>query len=63
MRAAANARPQRTGVVVKQTDDAGQTWNDIGTGAPGEIHDLVVGLDGRYLFAATESGVWRLPLP
>jgi photosystem II stability/assembly factor-like uncharacterized protein len=42
--------------------DGGTTWTtqvgqDIGT-----INDLVVDGGGAYLFAATDQGVWRLPL-
>lgn len=51
------------GSSVKRSDDGGQTWTDVDTaGDPGQILDLAVGIDGRYLFAATETGVWRLPV-
>jgi photosystem II stability/assembly factor-like uncharacterized protein len=48
---------------VKRSDDGGSTWTDIGSGTPGAIGDIALGIDQRFLFAATDSGVWRLPLP
>lgn len=52
----------RTGVVLKQTTDGGATWVDVETDDPGEVFDIVVGVDGRALFAATKTGVRRLPI-
>ncbi len=57
---AATSSVTRTGVVLKMTNDSGQTWSDVEAGDPGEFFDLAVGVDGRALFAATSTGVWRL---
>jgi photosystem II stability/assembly factor-like uncharacterized protein len=53
------------GVIVWRTDDGGETWSDIavGRGNPGTVYDAVTSPDGRWQFAATDWGVWRLPLP
>jgi hypothetical protein len=59
---AATSSVTRTGVVLKVTNDSGETWTDIETDDPGEIFDVQVGVDGRALFAAASTGVWRLPL-
>jgi photosystem II stability/assembly factor-like uncharacterized protein len=48
---------------VRRSDDGGSTWTDLGSGTPGVLSDLALGIDQRFLFAATHSGVWRLPLP
>jgi hypothetical protein len=49
-----------SGVTVSQ--DGGQTWNDLGSQQVGTIADLALGIDGHYLFLATDRGVARLPL-
>jgi photosystem II stability/assembly factor-like uncharacterized protein len=48
---------------VRRSDDGGSTWADLGSGTPGTLSDLALGIDQHFLFAATDSGVWRLPLP
>lgn len=44
------------------TEDGGQAWRALGSRDVGAVRDLALGIDGAYLFAATESGVWRLRL-
>jgi len=46
---------------VQASTDGGSTWSDLGL-ADRAIHDLVLGIDRRYLFAATNDGLWRLSL-
>ncbi len=46
---------------VQGSADGGATWNALGL-EDRAINDLALGIDGRYLFAATDDGVWRLPL-
>ena len=41
---------------------SGATWSDLGPRDLGEIHDLALGIDGAWVFLATERGLWRLPL-
>jgi photosystem II stability/assembly factor-like uncharacterized protein len=47
---------------VLRTDDGGATWAELGAPGPGAVNDLALGIDARNLYAATEQGVWRLPL-
>jgi len=42
--------------------DGGTTWTAQAEQDIGSINDLVVDGGGGYLFAATDQGVWRLPL-
>jgi hypothetical protein len=49
-----------TGVVQSSTD-AGATWSQLGSSSLGGVEDLALSLDGAFLFAATASGVWRIP--
>jgi hypothetical protein len=42
--------------------DGGTTWTAQVEQDIGSINDLVVDAAGAYLFAATDQGVWRLPL-
>jgi photosystem II stability/assembly factor-like uncharacterized protein len=51
-----------TGTVLRASHDAGATWTDLGSGDIPAPSRLAVGIDGRYLFAATENGVYRLAL-
>jgi photosystem II stability/assembly factor-like uncharacterized protein len=39
--------------------DGGETWADLGRQDIGAVSDLLVGADGRWLFAATDQGLWR----
>lgn len=57
---AATSSVTRTRVVLKATTDGGATWIDVEADDPGEVFDIAVGVDGRALFAATSTGVWRL---
>jgi photosystem II stability/assembly factor-like uncharacterized protein len=50
------------------TPDGGATWCGLGNQPIGAVRDLVLGVDGRNLYAATDTGVWRFeinagPLP
>jgi hypothetical protein len=40
--------------------DGGLTWLDLGGRDLGRIRNLALGIDGRYLYAATDHGLWRL---
>src|SRR5262249_43369760 len=42
--------------------DAGESWESLGRQDLGAIHDLALGIDGANLYAATDTGVWRLAL-
>jgi photosystem II stability/assembly factor-like uncharacterized protein len=44
------------------TTDGGTTWGEIGTPEMPRVDDLALGIDGQNLYAATSTGVWRLPL-
>jgi photosystem II stability/assembly factor-like uncharacterized protein len=50
--------PVTSGVAV--SSDGGQTWNDLGSQQLGSIADLALGVDGQYLFLASDRGVARL---
>ncbi len=52
--------PVTSGVTVSY--DAGQTWNDLGNQQEGTLTDLKLGIDGKYLFLATDHGVARMAL-
>jgi hypothetical protein len=47
---------------VRTSADGGLTWTDLGQGLGGPASSLALGIDGRNLYAATGSGVWRLAL-
>jgi hypothetical protein len=47
---------------LQESSDDGLSWSDVGQGIDGSVNDLLLGVDGANLFAATDSGVWRLPL-
>jgi len=48
-----------TGVVMA-SEDAGATWNTFGSAGLGSLEDLALSQDQGTLFAATNSGVWRV---
>jgi photosystem II stability/assembly factor-like uncharacterized protein len=48
---------------VQMSTDAGATWADLGRQDLPQISELLVGIDGRYLFAATKDGVYRIAIP
>lgn len=52
-----------TGYAIRMSLDAGATWTDLGAQGLPPRYALAVGADGRYLFAATVKGVYRLALP
>jgi hypothetical protein len=47
---------------VRMSSDAGATWNDLGRQDLPNVQTLMVGVDGRNLYAGTEQGLYRLPL-
>jgi hypothetical protein len=54
--------PKAAGFTVRVSHDGGATWTDLGADGLPKVNDLAVGVDGRYLFAATGQGVYRLSL-
>lgn len=44
------------------TDDGGQTWTELGQQDLPAVSEIMLGIDARWLFAATATGVWRMPL-
>lgn len=50
------------GFTVRMSQDGGASWIDLGAGGLPKVNRLAVGIDGRYLFAATAEGVYRLAL-
>jgi photosystem II stability/assembly factor-like uncharacterized protein len=56
-----NTRPFLASYVLV-SDDAGQTWTDLGLPAATEVTDVQLGIDQQTLFVSTVSGVWLLPL-
>jgi hypothetical protein len=51
------------GHAVRMSRDGGATWSELGAPDAPSVTRLAVGVDGRYLFAATEKGVYRIALP
>jgi len=47
---------------VRASHDAGATWSELGARDLPKVHALAVGVDSRYLYAATRHGVYRLAL-
>ena len=47
---------------LQESGDGGVSWADLGQPIEGSVNDLVLGVDGENLYAAAESGVWRLPV-
>jgi photosystem II stability/assembly factor-like uncharacterized protein len=47
---------------VRASSDGGRTWVNLGRQDLGQINALVLGINGRDLYAATDSGLWRLSL-
>jgi len=47
---------------VRVSEDAGQTWIDLGVIPVRDVRALALGIDGANLYAATDDGVWRLKL-
>jgi hypothetical protein len=48
--------------VVQSSDNAGATWTDLGQSGLGGMEDLALSHNESMLFAATPSGVWRIPV-
>jgi len=53
----------RGGNSVLGSTDRGTTWTDLGLPDGSSVNDVALGIDGRNLYAATDTGLWRLPLP
>ncbi|MCC7371541.1 MAG: hypothetical protein IT306_24185 [Chloroflexi bacterium] len=47
--------------LVMTTQDGGASWSELGRDI-GAVGDLALGIDGRNLYAATATGIWRLAL-
>ncbi len=47
---------------VLASPDGGASWADLSGPDFPAVRDLALGIDGRYLYAATDRGVWRLPI-
>jgi hypothetical protein len=54
--------PTAAGSAVRMSRDGGVTWTGLASEGLPSVNDLAVGVDGRYLFAATGKGVYRLTL-
>lgn len=51
------------GATVRMSRDGGTTWwTELGAPDGPSVSELAVGVDGRYLFAATDTGVHRIAL-
>ena len=61
-RSAARASPRTFAGEVVVSGDGGMTWTPLSGGPLDRLNDIVLGIDGRFIFAATETGVYRLPL-
>jgi hypothetical protein len=51
------------GPEMRSTSPGTSVWADIGIMDLGKVDDLGLSADGQYLYAATETGLWRLPQP
>ena len=51
-----------SGGAVAASLDGGGTWSDLGRQDIGAVNDLAFGVDGQFLFAAADQGLWRLRL-
>jgi hypothetical protein len=60
--ASSSAPSREAGGIVRVSYDAGATWSDLGGGDLPSVTGLAVGVDGRYLFAGTSKGLYRLAL-
>ena len=47
---------------IRTSTDGGATWTDLAPPLAEPAFDLALGIDGRNLYAATATGVWRLAL-
>jgi photosystem II stability/assembly factor-like uncharacterized protein len=55
-------RSEGSAAGIRVSQDGGRTWGVVGLPDAVSARDLAVGIDGRYLFLATDAGVWRQPL-
>lgn len=55
-------RSQRQAADLRVSQDAGQTWSRVDLPSGVKVNSIAVGVDGRYLFLATDAGVWRRAL-
>jgi hypothetical protein len=51
--------PQRLASQLRLSSDGGASWADVAAPAVTRVSDVVFGIDGRMVFAATDTGVWR----
>jgi hypothetical protein len=56
------AQHKLAGFDVRRSQDGGMTWDELGAPDASSVSQLAVGIDGRYLFAATDKGVYRIAL-
>jgi len=43
--------------------DDGQSWSEYSPEGLGTVHDVAFGIDGKLMFAATSTGLWRAAAP
>ena len=54
--------PRRDSLGVRVSRDGGASWSDLGRADIGAVNDLALGVDGKYLYAATDQGIFRMHL-
>jgi hypothetical protein len=47
---------------VQASFDGGVSWAPFGRQDTGRVNDVLLGIDGRNVYAATDQGVWRMSL-
>jgi photosystem II stability/assembly factor-like uncharacterized protein len=48
---------------LKMSQDGGASWTDVSPSGMGSVRDVAIGIDGRMMFAAAQTGVWRATTP
>jgi hypothetical protein len=51
-----------SGCGVQTSFDGGVSWAPFGRQDVGRVNDVLLGVDGRNVYAATDQGVWRMSL-
>jgi photosystem II stability/assembly factor-like uncharacterized protein len=59
----ASQGPQRLDSQIRLSTDTGESWSDIAPAGFPTIADLAFGIDGKTIYAATSTGVWRATAP
>ena len=54
--------PSRGVGALQASADGGKSWRALDVGGAQKVHALVLGIDGRNLYAASERGIYRLRL-